>query len=67
MSSRALRRLQQDAAVIRVPADSREVGDEEDELADDPGFASTKSRKPVANPFAMVKFIIITLYLGSGL
>ena len=53
--------------MIRVPADSREVGDEEDELADDPGFASTKSRKPVANPFAMVKFIIITLYLESGL
>ena len=55
MSSRALRRLQQDAAVIRVPASSQEGGNEEDELAEGPGFNSSKSRKPAANPFAMVR------------
>ena len=40
--------------MIRVPASSREDVDEEDELAKGPGFASSKSRNPTANPFAMV-------------
>ena len=53
MSSRALRRLQQDAEVIKVPASSQEVGEEEDEV-ERPGFTASKSRKPIANPFAMV-------------
>ena len=65
MSSRALRRLQQDAAVIRVPASSQESGgggDEENEIAEEgPGFNSSKSRKPIANPFAMVRLDIESL------
>ena len=55
MSSRALRRLQQEAAVIRVPTNGGEAEDEEEEaLEEGPGFASSTSRKPAANPFAMV-------------
>ena len=65
MSSRALRRLQQDAAVIRVPANSQESGgggDEENEIVEEgPGFNSSKSRKPIANPFAMVRLDIESL------
>lgn len=61
MSSRALRRLQQDAAVIRVPASNREDIEEEDEAAEGPGFASSKSRKPTANPFAMVNSVVLKL------
>ena len=52
MSSRALRRLQQDAEVIRVPAGREEVEDDEDRvLEENPGFVSTKS---AINPFAVV-------------
>lgn len=57
MSSRALRRLQEDGAVIRVPARSQEVGEEgdDDPIEEDPGFAASRSRKPAVNPFAMVR------------
>ena len=55
MSSRALRRLQQDAAIIRVPASREEVENEEDgAVQEDPGFSSSKSGKPAVNPFAVV-------------
>ena len=60
MSSRALRRLQQDAAVIRVPASGGQAaggGEEEDEPAEGPGFDSSKSRKSAVNPFAMVRVL----------
>ena len=41
--------------MIRVPASSREEGEEEDEVLEDgPGFASSKSGKSAANPFALV-------------
>ena len=44
--------------MIKVPASSREDGEEEDEAIEDgPGFASSKSGRPAANPFAMVQHL----------
>ena len=56
MSSRALRRLQQDSIVIKVPVNKQEDDEEEEEelIAEGPGFTSAKSKKPAFNPFAVV-------------
>ena len=56
MSSRALRRLQQEAAVIKVSGDVEESssGDEEK-----PGFSASRSNKSsVSNPFAAVSVLL---------
>jgi len=54
MSSRALRRLQQEAQVIKVSGDvESSSGDEEK-----PGFSAGKSKKSsVSNPFAAVSVL----------
>ena len=49
--------------MIRVPASSQEEGGGEDEndLAEGPGFSSSKTRRKAANPFAMVRIINVEI------
>ena len=54
--------------MIRVPVSSREDGEEEDEVLEDgPGFASSKSGKPAANPFAMVRHLATDFHCWSSI
>ena len=55
MSSRALRRLQEDATLIKLSGDKGLSSEDED---DQPGFArskpKSKNKKDALNPFAVV-------------
>lgn len=65
MSSRALRRLQQDVAVVKIKS-GREEGEEEeeDEGEEGPGFSSRTKKTPTINPFALVCSLNRVLRVG---